>query len=74
MIVDPSKPPIPRTATLVDKDYHAVTVVTLPEMDWPPYIRWWGRIFVIYPTTRVDDWAEPSRMETYREVKVWDAP
>ncbi len=73
LIVDPSAKPVPLVAELVDEGYQVVANVTLPEMSWPGYLRYRGRIFVIYyqtvPFVLPD---EAARTQLYREVEVFD--
>jgi hypothetical protein len=75
VIVDPSAKPIPLTANLVDPDYKPVATLTLPQMAWPPHLRWRGRIFAIYHHTVAfegRDIQELGRTQLYREIEVYD--
>ncbi len=59
-----------RTASLMDENYHHVKDVVVPKgIEWPPYIRYEGRIFAIYHLTIQG----AERNYLYREVKVWEA-
>jgi len=66
-----------RRATLIDKNYHAVTEVAVPRsIPWPEAIRYNGRVFTQYAYTKqispeIDQQAELEC--TYRELKIWDA-
>ena len=67
-----------RVATLVDEAYKKVADVVVPRTvgDWPPAIRYQGRVFTIYygamvPTIEAVKAAE--RQQLYREITVWDA-
>lgn len=66
-----------RTATLIDEAYHVVKKVVVPkDIEWPPYIRFEGRIFAIYHHARqdtIDSRKEAARTYPYREVKIRDA-
>ena len=66
-----------RRATLIDKNYHAVTEVAVPSsIPWPEAIRYNGRIFTQYAYTKQVSPETDRRTElecTYREIKVWNA-
>ena len=66
-----------RTASLMDENYHHVKDVVVPKgMDWPPYIRYEGRIFAIYHHTipaTIEGLRAAERNYPYREILVWDA-
>ena len=77
LIVDPLAKPVPMTAELWNTAYHCLARITLPEMEWPAYIRWRGKIFSMYHKTSVlnipDEFVE-RRSQDYREIEIWDAP